>query len=118
MRRICTVAVVAVLVVLGACGGDDDGGLVGANTTASTEAPLPTCASLIGTPTDDLVANALCTDEAGGQQLLTFASYDCPDGRKLMWNDYGWGYSGGVWQAHARADGQLVPPDEDMAACT
>lgn len=117
MRRICIA--LAVLVALAACGGDDDSGLVGANTTATTEAtPLPTCASLIGTPTDDLVANALCIDEAGGQQLLTFASYTCPDGRKLMWNDYGWGYSGDVWQAHARADGQLVPPDEDMAACS
>lgn len=114
---------VAVLALLGACGDDDGGGLAAAvTTTPSTEAPLPACTDLAGTPVDELQADsdalvASCTGTSG-PEALGFAFYDCPDGRRLVWNDYGWGYSGGTWQAHARADGQLVPPDEDMAACS
>lgn len=121
----------ALLMALAACSsGGDDGGLVPAaaapttpTTTEASEAVLPACTDLAGTPVDQLQAEAdafaaSCTGPTGQAEALAFAFYDCPDGRRLQWNDYGWGYSGDVWQTHARADGQLIPPDADTDACT
>jgi hypothetical protein len=107
--------VLAALVLLAACG--DSGALVGTTTTTTASAPAPACAALVGVPVDEVVAGGQCVDDAGTLQLLAFAEAACPDGRVLRWNDYGWGYSGGPWQAHGRPDGQLVPPDADLAAC-
>ncbi len=109
-----TILAGAAAVLLAACG--DDGGT---DTPAGASGDgTPACSALVGTPTADVIAAAQCTDENGQLVLLGFASYDCPDGRRLSWNDEGWGYSDGTWQAHARPDGQLIPPDPDLAACS
>jgi hypothetical protein len=114
------VGIVAVF-VLAACAGDggggDGAGAVTTTTPTSTGGVPALCVDLVGTPTAAVTADAQCTTDAGGVELLAFFFYDCPDGRRLSWNDHGWGYSDGPWQAHARADGQLVPPDADLAAC-
>ena len=91
------------------------------STTTGTTAAQPEaidCAELPGLTTAEITAAAQCTTADGTIELLAFAFYDCPDGRRLSWNDHGYGYSDGPWQAHARADGQLVPPDADLDACT
>ena len=76
-----------------------------------------TCTELVGTPTDEFTTAESCVNEDGELELTGFAFYDCPDGRRLSWNDRGWGYSGGTWQAHNRPDGQIMPPDADLNAC-
>jgi hypothetical protein len=50
--------------------------------------------------------------------MVVIGSFPCPDGRTLNWNDRGWGYTTGTWSHHARADGQLVPPQADYDACS
>lgn len=69
------------------------------------EGGTPEPAEVVGQPTADVVAE------------LGSASYTCADGRTLHWNDTGWGYEGGTWEAHAREDGQLVPPQAELDAC-
>lgn len=127
-RTLLVLLAAATVAALPACSGGGGRDLVASPTSApateaTTEAPLPACTDLAGTPVDDLQAEAdqfvaSCTGPTGQAEALAFMFYDCPDGRRLQWNDYGWGYTGGVWQAHARPDGQLVPPDADMAACS
>jgi hypothetical protein len=107
-----------VALALAACSGGGGGaGDDGAALPTSTGGLPPLCTDLVGTPTAEVVEDGQCTTEAGGVELLAFFSYDCPDGRRLSWNDRGWGYSDGPWQTHARADGQLVPPDADLNTC-
>lgn len=64
--------------------------------------PLGRCDSLAGLPTDKVVSVGLCTNATGGQTVLISASRDCGKGRLLYWNDTGWGYKGGTWQAGQR----------------
>lgn len=117
MRRI---AIVVVLTVA-ACGSDD--GDSAPATTESIEdfeeglAGAPDCAELVGLPTQQIADAGGCVQDDGELLILGFASYDCTDGRTLLWNDEGWGYDDGDWQAHERTDGQLVPPDAEMGAC-
>lgn len=80
------------------------------------EDSAPSCDQLAGQPTSEVLDDARCHD-GDTVQLFMWTSWDCPDGRALVWNDFGWGYSDGAWQAHERADGQLVPPDADLDAC-
>jgi hypothetical protein len=86
-----------------------------ASPSPSPSPQIPDCADLAGTPTAEVLAFGMCLD--GTVQIYATMSYDCPDGRKIYWNDYGWGYDDGEWSAHERADGQLVPPDPDLEAC-
>jgi hypothetical protein len=72
----------------------------------------------------DTVQDALALDEdMVGQptvdviERLGSSSYTCTDGRKLHWNDTGWGWEDETWEAHARDDGQLVPPQDVLDAC-
>lgn len=58
-----------------------------------------------------------CVDEDGELLVVGNAFDECEDGRTLYWNDQGWGYGGETWHRHDRADGQLVPPDDETAAC-
>lgn len=94
--------------------------------SASPEFSLPTfsippslgaCDQLAGIPTMDVVEVGLCDQPDGRQEVLISASQLCRDGRLLYWNTTGWGWDHDVWQAHAQPDGQLVPPDAEMAAC-
>jgi hypothetical protein len=107
------------------CGGDDASGSERAASTTSTTrrattVPAPgdlvPCDQLAGRETTDVLETTAC-DAGGSVVYLGTAAYDCADGRSLHWADHGWGWSDGVWQLHARPDGQLVPPDADMAAC-
>jgi hypothetical protein len=122
MTRIGVIALTVVLAVaLGVLVGQQTGGGADDKLSAviarqSDGDQLKPCSELVGQPTTEVTDNG-CADADGNLNLNATFSYDCPDGRKLSWNDTGWGYSDGVWQAHARADGQLVPPDADMAAC-
>lgn len=82
----------------------------------STTPALPNCEDIYGMPTEELLSLGACMD--GVQVIvLALASYDCADGSRVYWNDYGWGYSTGTWQRHSRPDGQLVPPDEVLNNC-
>lgn len=81
------------------------------------QADAPACSDLPGLPTSEVRESTGWCKKDGQMMLLGFANYDCHDGRKLFWNDYGWGYGNGSWQAHSRADGQLVPPQPDVDAC-
>jgi hypothetical protein len=117
--RAITAFGLALALALTACSDDDDEAEPPATTTTATTA-TPTaidCVELPGLTTAEITAAAQCTTGDGTIELLGFAFYDCPDGRRLSWNDHGYGYSDGPWQAHARADGQLVPPDADLEAC-
>lgn len=116
-RTVSTIAALALAVGLAAC--SDDGGtaeLFADEADASEADTLGACTRLLGQATDDILDGS-CTDEAGGTVILVSIHFGCPDGRRLVWNDYGWGYTGGTWQSHTRPDKQLLPPDPDMAAC-
>jgi hypothetical protein len=82
-------------------------------------ASLMACADLWapGQDTRTVIDNSGCRGEDGRVVFAPVFTYDCPDGRLLVWNDEGWGYDPGTWQAHERADGQLVPPQADLDAC-
>jgi hypothetical protein len=116
VSRKVTILTVALL-ALAACGGSSDEAsdrdesssdsrTIDANDLDASDIDvndLGACDDLEGQPTDT--------------NLLVSMTYDCPDGRKLSWNDWGWGYSGDEWKAHSRTDGQLVPPQADLDAC-
>ena len=111
----------ALVVLLAACGGGDDneGDLAEAFEEASNGPP---CEEVFadGAPLDAAL-DALdtgCVDSDGEALLLSRAFYDCTDGGQLSWNDEGWGMDAeGIWHHHDREDGQLVPPDDVLAAC-
>jgi hypothetical protein len=73
------------------------------------------CAQLVGHTTAEVLAAGSC---AGAEDivLLGFANLACADGRVLHWNDEGWGYADGNWQAHTSPD--LVPPEPDYSTCS
>lgn len=109
-----TITTLALALALAACGDDSP-----SSPASPTEgiATLGPCDELAGMPTDEVTDTAMCTTADGQFELLAFAFHDCTDGRRLSWNDRGYGYTGDAWQAHARPDGQLVPPDADTSAC-
>ena len=123
--RTTTIAAAAALAVVALLGcGSEDASEDGDDAVASTgTSDAPACADLAedlpGTPTDDIIVEgAACTTEQGRTELLGFHYYDCTDGRRLSWNDHGWGFSGETWQAHTSTDGELAPPDAEVTACT
>jgi hypothetical protein len=107
MRRALIAMAVAALAILG-CGGEDDG-------------DQQACADAFAegvTTADAIVASEEgCIDENGDVALIELAGDECADGRILHWNDEGWGYHDGEWHRHDRPDGQLVPPDAELASC-
>jgi hypothetical protein len=117
--RAITALGLALALALTACSDDDDQAEPPATTTTATQPPASTieCAELVGTPTAEFTVSEACVNADGDLEMTGFAFYDCPDGRRLSWNDHGWGYSDGPWQAHARPDGQIMPPDADLNAC-
>lgn len=117
--RTAALVVVAMGAIIG-CGGDDDDASPTPQQEPATgqDVAQTPCADLFGRPVSELVdGDQACVDEAGTLTAVMLGSYDCADGRRLYWNDLGWGWSDGVWTAHARPDGQLVPPDTDLDAC-
>lgn len=119
MRTITTLALALALALgLAACSDDSDtADPISAAIDEATGTPtLGPCSELAGKPTDDVIANP-CEGDGGSVTILMTAAYDCADGRKLHWNDQGYGYAGATWNAHARPDGQLIPPDADTDAC-
>lgn len=109
MRKV--LAVLGVLVVAACGGGDDSGG--------SGDVALCEEAFAEGAPVDGARAasDEGCDEGDGSIRLLGMAILACDDGRELIYNDEGWAYSDGEWHRHDREDGQLVPPDDEMAAC-
>jgi hypothetical protein len=121
MKRTCALIALA---LAAACGSGDEGGEAG-DSGADIDLgevnerleDAPACDDLAGRPTAELLELSVCDDGDGGV-ILGSTSHHCVDGRELHWNDYGWGYSDGPWQAHARPDGQAIPPDAETTACT
>lgn len=65
---------------------------------------LEECAGVFaeGAPTNDLDEAILCLD--GGADTYVFPiTWDCEDGRTLVSNDYGWGYSDSEWTTRGEA---------------
>ena len=54
-----------------------------------------------------------------GNKIMVSANYTCKDGRKLYWNDWGWGYADDVAHAHVVIPGQQedVPPKTELNLC-
>jgi len=108
------VAAAMFALALAACAEDSGEALPG---DAQSDAPdAPACAELIGIPTQRVLDVESCFDDTGTLQMLATAYHDCLRGR-LYWNDFGWGWDSMLWRAHARTDGQLVPPQPELDAC-
>jgi hypothetical protein len=81
--------------------------------TKTNTAPLThECSELIGKP---IVAEKFSCQE--GKTFHATVSAPCRDGRRLVWNDWGWGYVGEVPHVFAADVTYHVPPDPDRLAC-
>lgn len=108
MRRIF----MALAFALAACSSGGDNG--------DTNADAPPCDELFadGADTDAALEQAGdtgCALDDGSLWISSVGSYACTDGRLLQWNDYGWGYARGEWNAHQGAE--KTPPDDEITAC-
>lgn len=114
MYRVPVVTLTMVLVVAG-CGESDEPDKqesIGSDVIVS--GGLVQCDQLAGLPTTEVLEVGVC-DNNGEPTIAGFASYDCQDGRRLSWNNFGWGFSDGDWNTH---DGpELVPPDAEISVC-
>jgi hypothetical protein len=99
---------IAIILLLAACGGSK-------SNVYQELSKLPACSSWDGQKISELTWGDGCLLKPG--EVVDSAERKCRDGRALFWNDWGWGYAGDVAHAHARPDGQLVPPDAVDAAC-
>jgi len=128
--RLVVVAVVVALTAVACSGDDSDGGgglpSVGGEQSDSDSGGggdpgdgngLPSCDELyaVGTPVAEILDAGGCND---GESIrsIDLAIDDCLDGRQLVWNDTGWGYSDGSWTAHAA--GASDAPAAEQAACS
>jgi hypothetical protein len=94
--------------VLAACGGDDD-----EPDNAGAEFDAPACFEW----TDrDVTAEEVAGGCADAESVKGTAVHECDDGRRLWWNDFGWGYVGEVAAQHAPGS-ERIAPAADRDAC-
>jgi hypothetical protein len=116
---------VVALALLAACG--DDGGRAPNDETDGPTVPQSSVDSGsdnngLGPSCSDWLSRDVKADEVEGgcvtegNHLNTSATYECPDGRTLYWNDEGWGYVGEPMHAH-EAGAEKVAPEADREAC-
>jgi len=108
IKRTIAIALMALTLPLTACGGKD---------TTQTKIPaIESCADWQGNNVSATQWSNAC---AVGNKIMATTHYDCKDGRKLYWNDWGWGYADGKAQAHVPTEGQQlgVPPKAELTAC-
>lgn len=108
IKRTITIGLLALALPFTACGGKSESG--------SKIPHIESCADWQGqTVSAEQWSNA-CTK---GNTIMVAINYDCDDGRKLYWNDWGWGYADAKAQAHVAAPGQQegVPPKAELNRC-
>lgn len=134
MKRLMAM-VAALAFVLAACGDDDDQtaeddtviGEIGGDELTVGEVEdmqeamedLPACEELYvegNVLTEDEMQNG-CLDEDGDATVFGVASYDCDDGRKLMWHDRAWWFEGEGVHPYPEGADERVPPDSAMDEC-
>ena len=117
MRVVVVVLLAAVVAAAGVVavmsGGDDSATSSSADPTVDVVA----CDALPGRPVDEVLEGGSCLGDDGRIVVLVWTERTCSDGRVVVWADQGWGFRADVWQPHGRPDGQLVPPDDVLAAC-
>lgn len=118
MRVVVVVVLLAAVVaaagvVVAMSGGDHSA----TSSSADPTVDMVACDTLPGRPVDEVLEGGSCLSDDGRIVVLVWTERTCSDGRVVVWADQGWGYRGDAWQPHGRPDGQLVPPDNVLAAC-
>lgn len=93
--------VLLVLVLAAGCSGDDGRG-----------GGTPKCTEVFADGAKAEEPKDACTADDGKLSFVGTASTDCDDGRKLLWNDYAWGFEGDVWHTYDQGDEQVAPESE------
>jgi hypothetical protein len=106
------VMVTAALMVTGCGGGSESGSpaLDAIEAERQRQAAAPVCAELYaeGEVTTAEHAESGCMED-GSLHVGGVAVHECTDGRTLLWSDWGWGFVGEPWSAHAAGAEQVAP---------
>jgi len=114
---------IAALVLLTGCKGETTANPVPIEVSvvgASSEPPLRACSDVyvVGQTARAADTKQMCTDPRFQGGYLSGANDEtCKDGRRLLANEYAWGYDGQPWQAYAAGEQKGVAPKADRDGC-
>jgi hypothetical protein len=118
VRRVLT-GLVATVAVFGlvSCSNDSNGGE--SDALGDLEVSETRCADLYseGEVVDWEALPDTCVGDDGSATLLGSAAYDCGDGSKLRWNDYGYSLEGEPFISFDADAENQAPPQEVIDAC-